>query len=112
MKSINKGISARLKQLRRETGITQTELAAKIGVQRAAVANWETGVRTPNNDSILAMCRHFDVSPDYLCGLVETRNMIIAPPSFHMDITKLNHEGQQELHLYYEFLVSQERFTK
>lgn len=112
MKNIGKGIPARLKQLRRERDITQTDLAAKIGVQRAAVANWETGVRTPNNSAILSLCRYFDVSPDYLCGLVEARNMIIAPPTFHMDITKLNHEGQKELNLYYEFLISQERFTK
>ena len=108
----NTGIPARLKQLRREKGITQTELASLLGVQRAAVANWETGVRTPRNDAITAICHYFDVTPDYLCGKVDVRNMIIAPPAFHMDITKLNHRGQEELYMFYEYLISQERFTE
>ena len=111
MKNANKGIPARLKQLRREKGITQTELASIIGVQRTTIANWETGVRTPNNNAILSMCRYFDVSPDYLCGLVDVRNVVIAPPSFHIDITKLNHRGQEELNQYYEYLISKEKFA-
>ena len=108
----NTGIPARLKQLRREKGITQTELAAALGVQRAAVANWETGVRTPRNNAVTAMCRYFDVTPDYLCGQVEVRNMIIAPPVFHIDMTKLNYAGQKELNLYYEYLLSRSEFTE
>ncbi len=36
---------AALKRIRRELGLTQEELAARLGVQRETVARWETGVR-------------------------------------------------------------------
>ena len=106
------GIPVRLKQLRREKGVTQTELAAHVGVRRAAVANWETGVRTPGNDAVTAICRYFDVTPDYLCGIVGARNMVIAPPTFHIDMTKLNYNGQEQLYKYYNLLLLSDEYTK
>ena len=112
MKNTVTGIPERLKQLRREKGITQTELAAELGVQRASVANWETGVRRPRNNAVTAICRYFDVTPDYLCGQVEARNLVIAPPVFHINMSKLNYDGQKELNTYYEYLLSREEFTK
>ena len=108
----NTAIPIRLKQLRKEKGITQTELAAQIGVRRAAVANWETGVRTPKGDTITAICYYFDVTPDYLFGQVSSRNMVIAPPVFHINMSKLNYDGQKALNTYYEYLLSREEFTK
>lgn len=106
------GIPTRLKQLRRERGITQTELASLLGVGRAAVANWETGTRTPRNDAITAICHYFDVTPDYLCGRVEVRNVVIAPPTFRIDMTKLNYEGQKALNSYYNLLLLSDEYTK
>ena len=108
----NACIPVRLKQLRLEKDITQTELAAQLGVRRAAVANWETGVRTPRNSAITAICRYFDVTPDYLFGQVAARNMVIAPPAFHIDMTKLNHKGQDMLYSIYELLLQNEEYTK
>ena len=106
------GIPARLKHLRNEKGITQTELASGLGVGRAAVANWETGARTPSPDAITSICHYFDVTPDYLCGRVHARNTVIAPPTFHVDMTKLNYEGQKALNAYYELLLQSEEYTK
>lgn len=36
---------ARLKRIRRELGLTQEELAHRLGVRRVTVARWETGAR-------------------------------------------------------------------
>ena len=36
-----------IKALRLRLGLTQTELAAEIGVHRVTVANWETGGKKP-----------------------------------------------------------------
>ena len=108
----NTGIPARLKQLRRERNITQTELASQIGVGRAAIANWETGTRTPRNDAVTALCRYFDVTPDYLCGRVETRNVVISPPVFCIDMSKLNYEGQKLLYRNYELMLKSDEYTK
>ncbi|MFD8948544.1 helix-turn-helix domain-containing protein [Streptomyces sp. NPDC059979] len=35
------------RELRTSTGLTQQELADAVGVTRAAVSQWEKGVRTP-----------------------------------------------------------------
>ncbi len=112
MKNAKTGIPARLKQLRREKDITQTELAAVIGVGRAAVANWETGVRLPKNDAVTALCKFFDVTPDYLYGRVDARNVVIAPPVFRLDLSKLNYDGQKTLYTFYTFLTTQKEFTE
>jgi DNA-binding transcriptional regulator YiaG len=44
-----------LKAIRGRLGLTQTGLAAKLGVQRGAVARWETGVRTITGPVALAI---------------------------------------------------------
>ena len=104
-------ISQRLKQLRREKNITQTELAMAVGVKRSCISNWESGTRKPPSVKVSQLCRYFGVSADYLCGRVESRNAVIAPPSFKIDITRLNNEGQSQLLNYYNFLLTNEKFT-
>ncbi len=37
------GVGARIRQVRREKGLTQGDLAEAVGVSRSAVAQWETG---------------------------------------------------------------------
>ncbi len=38
----------KIKEMRKEKGLTQSELAVKMGVRPSAVANWEAGTRCPN----------------------------------------------------------------
>ena len=56
----------RLKQLRREQGLSQEELAGIIGVSRQAVQKWESGVSSPDTGNLIALADHFGVSLDYL----------------------------------------------
>ena len=60
-----------LKELRKEKGITQKELAKGIGVSYAAISFWEMGVNEPKISYILALADYFDVSVDYLLGRKE-----------------------------------------
>lgn len=39
----------RIRSARERAGLTQAELAAKVGVARETVGNWETGVSSPRN---------------------------------------------------------------
>ena len=50
--SRNKEIARRLSELRKDKGITQSELAEILGVSRTTVANYETGNRTPEYDAL------------------------------------------------------------
>lgn len=42
----------RLKELRRANGITQTELAAVIGISQSAIAQWELNIAKPQADKL------------------------------------------------------------
>ena len=61
-------ISKRIKELRTEVGITQVELAEKIGVNQATIANYEKNRRHPDIQTIKKLCDCFEVSADYLLG--------------------------------------------
>ena len=56
----------RLQVLRLSRGISQSALAAAVGVSIRAVKYWEHGQRTPNATSLLALANHFDVPPESL----------------------------------------------
>lgn len=59
----------RLKELRTEKGLSQKELSEKIGTTYSAISYWETGVNEPKMSYIIALCKFFGVSADYLLGL-------------------------------------------
>lgn len=56
----------RLQVLRLSRGISQSALAAAVGVSTRAVKYWEHGQRTPNAASLLALAHYFDVPPESL----------------------------------------------
>ena len=56
----------RLQVLRLSRGLSQSALAAAVGVSTRTVKYWEHGQRTPNATSLLALARHFDVPPESL----------------------------------------------
>lgn len=59
----------RLKELRMERNLSQSELAKQIDVSVACVSRWESNLRIPNIDSIIALCKFFDCSADFIIGL-------------------------------------------
>ena len=58
----------KIKDFREEAGLTQSELAKKIGNVQRNVSNWENGVSEPDCQSILQLAQLFDVSIDELFG--------------------------------------------
>ena len=55
-----------LQVLRLSRGLSQSALAAIVGVSIRAVKYWEHGQRTPNATSLLALAHYFDVPPESL----------------------------------------------
>lgn len=65
----------RIKQLRRQKGLTQEELGKYIGVKKAAVMKYEKGnVQNMKRSSIETLSKLFDVTPSYLMCLEENEN--------------------------------------
>lgn len=63
----------RIQELRRAEGLTQDQLAQKIGVSMAAIRNYENGLREPNSKAMVALECFFNVSGEYLRGETEDR---------------------------------------
>jgi len=59
-------LADRIQYLRKSQGISQEELAYKIGVSRQAVSKWESEQSLPDIDRIIAMSEFFQVTTDYL----------------------------------------------
>ena len=59
----------RLKELRKEKGVSLKLLASEIGVSDIAISRWENEQRVPNIESLVALAKYFGVSCDYLVGL-------------------------------------------
>ena len=60
--------SERLRKLRRERNLTQTELANSLNVSNGTIAMWETEKRQPDLDMVSKIASFFNVSVDYLMG--------------------------------------------
>lgn len=55
-----------VKMLRKQAGMSQEQLAEKLGVSRQAVTKWETGAGIPDIENIMAISALFDISIDDL----------------------------------------------
>lgn len=58
----------RIKQLRTEKGMRQTELAKILKIGQATMSNWETGRSEPDYDALIEMSEIFGTSIDYILG--------------------------------------------
>ena len=59
-------MKSRIKQIRKDTGLTQSEFGEKIGVKGNTVTTYETGARVPSDAVIHSICREFNISELWL----------------------------------------------
>lgn len=62
-------IGSRIRKYREELGISQVQLAQKIGVSNSRVSNWEQGTNRPDADMIAKLCLALQVSPSELLNI-------------------------------------------
>lgn len=65
-------LAERLTLLRKANGISQLELAEKLGVSRQAVSRWETGASVPSTEKLISLSKLYSVSIAYLIGEEDT----------------------------------------
>ena len=66
-------IADRIQHLRKLKGISQEELADKIGVSRQSVSKWESEQSVPDMDKVIIISDFFDVTTDYILKGIETQ---------------------------------------
>jgi transcriptional regulator with XRE-family HTH domain len=64
-------IADRIQSLRKNKGISQEELADKVGVSRQAVSKWESEQSVPDLDRVIIMSEYFGVTTDYILKGIE-----------------------------------------
>ncbi|MGN0805987.1 MAG: helix-turn-helix domain-containing protein [Candidatus Coproplasma sp.] len=62
-------LNEKIKELRSSLGISQVELAKRLGVSKQCVSNWENDNVQPSVEMLVQIARYFNVSTDYLLGL-------------------------------------------
>lgn len=103
----------RLKALREDRDLSQTQIGNIIGIGKHSISTWERNIAEPNDDHKIALAKFFDVSIDYLCGLSDDRKPCVRlsdgklelflPPGFPK-------EGIEDLKKYFDYLV--QRYLK
>lgn len=75
------GLPQKLKMLRTKFGLSQKQVADRLGVSPSIVSGYETGERTPSTEVLLAMSYLYQCSVDYLLGKGESK----GTPSISVD---------------------------
>ena len=69
-------LSEKLYKLRKNSGLSQEQLAEQLNVSRQAISKWEQGTAVPESEKLIAISNYFDVTVDYLLkeDAVDTTN--------------------------------------
>ncbi len=71
-------IADRIKKLREEKHMTQTDLAKKLGITRSSVNAWEMGISVPSTQYIVELAAIFKISTDYLLGVATSSSVSVS----------------------------------
>lgn len=75
----------KLKEARKNIGLSQEELAEIIGVSRAAVAKWESNKGLPDIENLKTVAKLLDVSTDYLLDDGATLDLTVTKKAISLE---------------------------
>lgn len=85
-----------LKQLRLQKGLTQPQLAERLGISRSAISMYERGERVPDTATMEAIAALFGVDMNYLYGM-PTVTFDDFTYALHNESKDLTEENKQKL---------------
>ena len=62
-------MSKRIREIRLENELNQSDFGKSISVSQDTVSLWENGKSLPNVEVVIAICKKYNISADYLLGL-------------------------------------------
>jgi len=65
----------RIRALRLEKNITQTELAQRIGVSKTMISSYELEQRAPSYEVLIKIAKFFNVTTDSLLGIEKSQSV-------------------------------------
>ena len=79
----------RLRELRNKSGLTQNEIASKLGVSGQTILNWENGIYEPKINQLIQLADLFDVTVDYL---IERKSNELTVDQICRELEKISKE--------------------
>ena len=70
-KNLKNDVGIKLKERRQQLNMTQRDVAKAIGVAQPVYQRFEKGIFECNYTQLVALCKLFDISADYLLGLTD-----------------------------------------
>lgn len=64
-------VASRIKELRLEYGLSQAQFGKQLSVSQDTVSLWENGKSIPTIEYVIAICKIFGISADFLLGLCD-----------------------------------------
>lgn len=117
MGSVRDEISKNLLYYRKKSGLTQKQLAEQLGVKNTAVSNWESGTNSIDIETLVNVCKIFDVSINEMYGMYShesSRNSEI-PDSIKPDVDllcKLDSEDRAEIRGMMKQMLKSEKYNR
>lgn len=68
----------KLKELRTKKGLTQVQVAKRIGVSKAVISSYEASGRSPSYGNLIKLAYLYNVSTDYLLGIETKRTVDVS----------------------------------
>ncbi|MCI1965556.1 MAG: helix-turn-helix domain-containing protein [Oscillospiraceae bacterium] len=65
----------RLRELRENKDLTQTQVAKRLGLSKTTISGYENNIKTPSLDVLIKLSILYGVSSDYILGL-ENRKLL------------------------------------
>ena len=78
-----------IKKARKEKGLTQKELAEKVGVTQGNLSSWETDRWKPDLDALKKLCEVLNCSADYLLGQEKPDSSGLSPRKTSFPVSRL-----------------------
>ena len=92
-----------LKELRQKAGLTQKDLASKVGVTKSVISYYELSERSPSPEMLIKLAAVFHVSTDFLLGFQKQDTI---------DLSGLNAEDKMLVRTMVDTLRKKEEYKK
>jgi transcriptional regulator with XRE-family HTH domain len=98
-KTVNENIGKKLQQLRKGRGLTQQQLADKMGVTRATISNYEVGRRAPHISELERFAEFYGVGLDHF-GVASTDDLfdILTRAKAIFESPDVSKDAKDDLH--------------
>lgn len=64
-------LAKRIKLIRRLNNVTQKQLAQDLNITNSSISKYENGINLPLTSYLIAFCKYFNISSDYVTGRIE-----------------------------------------